>query len=102
MQDISGGAPDIERSPVNETPSDIANCKFKRYIAPIQPRIQEIESVPDAQPGDLHPVIGTDGPSELSELNIRRPKLRYPAVVYTDKYSNPDSTIAEPVQFKPG
>lgn len=89
MQDISGGAPDIDRSPVNETPSDIGTCNFKRFIAPIQPRIQEIESVPGAQPGDLHPVIGTDGPSELNELNIRRPKLGYPAVVYTDKYSNP-------------
>jgi len=89
MKDISGGVPDIERNPVNETPSDIATCQFKRYIAPIQPRIQEIESVPNAQPGDVHPVIGTDGPSELNELNIRRPKLGYPAVVYTGKYSDP-------------
>jgi hypothetical protein len=89
MKDISGGTPDIERTPVNETPTDIATCQFKRYIAPIQPRIQEIESVPNAQPGDVHPVIGTDGPSELNELNIRRPKLGYPAVVYTGKYNDP-------------
>jgi len=89
LQDISGGTPGIDRKPVNETPSDIATCLFKRYIAPIQPRIREIESVPDAQPVDVHPVIGTDGPSELNELNIRRPKLGYPAVVYTGKYSDP-------------
>jgi len=89
MQDISGGAPSIDREPINESPSDIATCLFKRYIAPIQPRIQEIEAVPNAQPGELHPVIGTDGPSELAELNIRRPKLGYPAVVYTDKYNDP-------------
>jgi len=89
MQDISGGAPGLDQNPINETPTDIATCQFKRYIAPIQPRIQEIESIPDAQPGDTHPVIGTDGPSELSELNIRRPKLGYPAVVYTDKYIDP-------------
>ncbi len=89
MQDISGGAPAIERTPVNESPSDIATCLFKRYIAPIQPRIQEIEAIPNAQAGELHPVIGTDGPSELNELNIRRPKLGYPAVVYTGKYNDP-------------
>ncbi len=89
MQDISGGAPDIDRTPVNETPSDIASCQFKRYIAPIQPRIQEIEAVPTAQPGDTHPIIGTDGPNELEELNIKRPKLGYPAVVYTGKYNDP-------------
>lgn len=89
MQDLSGGTPAIDLNPVNESPSDIATCLFKRYIAPIQPRIQEIEVVPTAQPGELHPVIGTDGPSELNELNIRRPKLGYPAVVYTDKYNDP-------------
>lgn len=89
MLDISGGVPGIDQHPVHETPSDIGSCHFKRYIAPIQPRIQEIEAIPDAQPGDLHPVIGSDGPSTLNELNIRRPKLGYPAVVYTDKYSNP-------------
>src|SRR5690606_26388228 len=87
--DISGGVPGIDQVPVNETPSDIATCQFKRYIAPVQPRIQEIESDPDAQPGDVHSVIGTDGPSALTELNIRRPKLGYPAVVYTGKYSDP-------------
>lgn len=89
MQDISGGAPGIDQAPINETPSDIATCQFKRFIAPIQPRIQEIEAIPEAQPGDIHPVIGTDGPSQLDELNIRRPKLGYPAVVYTGKYNQP-------------
>lgn len=89
MQDISGGSPGLDQNPINETSSDITTCQFKRYIAPIQPRIQEIETVPTAQLGELHPVIGTDGPSELNELNIKRPKLSYPAVVYTDKYSDP-------------
>ncbi len=89
MQDIKRRRARNRRKPVNESPSDIATCLFKRYIAPIQPRIQEIEAIPNAQPGELHPVIGTDGPSELNELNIRRPKLGYPAVVYTGKYNDP-------------
>lgn len=88
MQDISGGTPDISQSPVNGTPSDIASCRFKRYIAPMQLRIQELEPDPGAQPGEVHPVTGMDSPSSLTELNIRRPKLGYPAVVFTGKYSN--------------
>ncbi len=89
MQDISGGVPSIDRQPINETPSDIGFCRFKRFIAPIQPRIQEIESNPEAAEGDIHPVTGVDGPNNLDALNIRRPKLGYPAVVYTGKYSDP-------------
>ncbi|SHM84816.1 hypothetical protein SAMN04488057_10463 [Cyclobacterium lianum] len=89
MQDISGGVPDISRQPVNQTPSDIGLCRFKRFIAPIQPRILEVEADPGAQPGDEHPVTGVDGPNHLEELTIRRPKLSYPAVVYTGKYSDP-------------
>lgn len=89
LQDISGGSPDIGQDPINETSSDIANCTFKRYIAPIQPRIQEIAALKTDNELDKHPILSTDGPSELNELNIRRPKLGFPAVVYTDKYSNP-------------
>ncbi|WP_273566078.1 hypothetical protein [Maribacter halichondriae] len=89
MQDISGGSPSIDLEPINETSSDIATCAFKRYITPIQPRIQEIEALQTYDENEEHPVLSTDGPSELNELNIRRPKLGYPAVVYTDKYTNP-------------
>ncbi len=89
LQDISGGSPAIERQPINETPSDIGFCRFKRYIAPIQPRILEIESNPQAAPGEVHPVTGIDGPNDLEILTIRRPKLSYPAVVYTGKYEDP-------------
>ncbi|TCS84948.1 hypothetical protein EDD80_11640 [Anseongella ginsenosidimutans] len=95
MQDVSGGTPGIDQKPVNETPTDIASCQFKRFIAPIQPRIQEIEAIPTAAPGELHPVIGTDGPSALNELNVKRPKLGYPAVVYTGKYQDPIQRLVD-------
>ncbi|WP_439482324.1 hypothetical protein [Cyclobacterium plantarum] len=95
MQDISGGVPAIERQPINETPSDIGFCRFKRFISPIQPRILEVEANPEAQPGDEHPVTGVDGPNQLEALTIRRPKLGYPAVVYTGKYSNPIDRLIE-------
>ncbi|WP_394747131.1 hypothetical protein [Spongiimicrobium salis] len=89
MQDISGGAPSIDQNPIHDTPSDIATCNFKRYIAPIQPRIQEIEALQTDDENVEHPILSTDGPSELNELNIRRPKLGFPAVAYTDKYADP-------------
>lgn len=89
MQDLSGGAPSIDQNPINETPSDIATCAFKRYITPIQPRIREIEALQTEDENETHPILGTDGPSELNELNIRRPKLGYPAVAYTNKYTDP-------------
>ena len=89
MQDISGGVPAIDRQPINKSPSDSAFCRFKRYIAPIQPRILEIEANPEAADGEVHPVTGVDGPNNLENLTIRRPKLGYPAVVYTGKYTDP-------------
>lgn len=88
MQDISGGAPNLEREPVNESASDIASCQFKRFIAPIQPRIEELEVLKTNDKTEKHPILSTDGPSQLNELNIKRPKLGYPAVVFTDKYTD--------------
>ena len=84
MTDLSGGAPDLERSPTNKTVSDTTRCQFKRYIAPNQPRIIEIESGSDGSS-----LVNTDTPAPISELNVRRPKLGYPAVVFTGKYSDP-------------
>ena len=85
MQDLSGGAPDIKTSPINETASHITSCRFKRYISPNQPRILEMVST-GKKDGNL---LNNDKPTALTELNIKRPKLGYPAVIYTDKYNNP-------------
>lgn len=86
LQDLSGGAPKVDRdSPINETASDITTCRFKRYISPNQPRIQEL--LPTGN--DDNAFVNTDAPQEITQLNVQRPKLGYPAVVYTNKYSNP-------------
>ena len=82
MQDISGGSPSIEREPSNRTPSDTSTSRFKRYIAPNQPRIQEL--LPTGNDDDL--IANNDEVQEISELNIKRPKLGYPAVVFTGEY----------------
>lgn len=85
MQDMSGGGPGIETNPVNETASDIASCRFKRYISPNQPRILEML----ASGNDDSIIVNNDNAVEVTELNIQRPKLGYPAVIFTDKYSDP-------------
>jgi hypothetical protein len=37
----------------------------------------------------LELLVNSDQPTAILALNIQRPKLGYPAVVYTNKYSNP-------------
>jgi len=85
MQDISGGSPSLDTNPINETSNDIASCRFKRFISPNQPRIQEMQ--PTGNDDDA--IANSDEGTEIAELNIQRPKLGYPAVVFTDKYADP-------------
>src|SRR5262249_44510159 len=74
------------------SPSDIAKCHFKRYVAPNQVR----SAVPLA--------FNTDAPANLTELQFQRPWLNYPAVLYTGKYTDPiarlqpasDALLAQP------
>jgi len=76
LRDLSGGAPGPGTEPANESPSGVGRCRFKRYLAPNQPRIEELQ-------------VNTDEVPNLAQLNIRRPLLGYPAVVYTGKYTDP-------------
>lgn len=85
MMDISGGSPDIESEPIVRTPSDSSQCRFKRYISPNGLRIRELNPTGS----DDNPYINSDSALEINELNMARPKLGYPAVVYTKKYNDP-------------
>jgi hypothetical protein len=85
MQDLSGGAPDILRGPITETSSDTASCRFKRFISPNQPRILEM----NASGNDDSILVNSDSATAISGLNVQRPKLGYPAVVFTGKYNDP-------------
>ena len=85
MKDLSGGSPALDTNPVNETSSDITSCRFKRNISPNQPRIQELQQTGN----DDNPIVNSDAANEITQLNIQRPKLGYPAVIYTGKYNDP-------------
>ncbi|MDB5133532.1 MAG: hypothetical protein JWP37_135 [Mucilaginibacter sp.] len=77
MTDFTGGGPvsTDEPDPDNQGPAPVSTIHFKRYIAP-------------------QPVIWPDNPgnSDLftgSKLSLLRPRLGYPAVVFTNKYADP-------------
>jgi len=77
LTDFTGGGPAStdEPDPANQGPAPISTIHFKRYVAP------EALIWPD------NPING-----ELftgSTLKLTRPRLGYPAVVFTNKYANP-------------
>jgi hypothetical protein len=92
MLDLSGGGPTVERGPVNETASDITSHRFKRFISPNQPRVLELET-------DVSDLVNSDEPSAIKQLSVRRPKLGYPAVVFTGKYADPVTRLIKQAEL---
>ncbi|MBE9140810.1 hypothetical protein IQ254_27030 [Nodosilinea sp. LEGE 07088] len=85
LRDLSGGAPALSASPINATGSDITQCRFKRFISPHQPRLLELQPTGN----DDNAIVNSDQPTAIATLTLQRPKLGYPEVVYTDKYTDP-------------
>jgi hypothetical protein len=60
----------------------------------------------DPTGNDDNTFVNTDAPTAIAELNIRRPKLGYPAVVFTGKYQNPVQRLIDQaglgLQIDPG
>src|SRR4029077_16092969 len=82
MRDLSGGGVETDESPAAESPSAIARCHFKRYVAPNQPRIANLPK-------------NNDSPASPDSLSINRPFVGYPAVVYTGKYADPVARLKQ-------
>lgn len=76
LADFTGGGPDStqEPDPSNQGPAPISTIHFKRYVAP------EAVLWPD------NPVDGSTFTG--STIKLKRPRLGYPAVVFTNKYPN--------------
>jgi hypothetical protein len=84
LQDWSGGGPALDPNikPKNETPSTRGKCQFKRYVPPNQVRLADL-------------VVNTDDLRAPNALNVQRPLLGYPAVVFTGKYANPVQALKD-------
>ena len=82
LGDMSGGGPHIGLKANQETASQIAECHFKRYVAPSTVRIEGLFNKDNI-------------PFNPKELVIRRPLLGYPAVVFTGKYDDPITLLKQ-------
>ncbi len=76
MADISGGGPTIDEQRIYDAASPEGVCDFRRWVQPQTVRLQEALPLED----DAF-FIG-------NELNMQRPLLGYPAVLFTGKYPN--------------
>jgi hypothetical protein len=77
LGDMSGGGPELGRTPQDEIPSQTTTCRFKRYVAPDTVRI-------DGVPNNTDEILFVD-----TKLTLKRPLLGYPSVVFTGKYADP-------------
>ena len=80
---MSGGGPELGRTPQDETTVADDTCRFKRYVAPDTVRI-------DGLPNNTDEILYVD-----TKLTLKRPLLGYPSVVFTGKYDDrPDHPAA--------
>lgn len=80
LMDPTGGGPPVTAAPVHESPAPIATVPFRRHVVPEPARVAGLLRFPDAPLDALFP--GDD-------LEVSRPLLGYPNVVFTGKYANP-------------
>jgi hypothetical protein len=83
LSDLSGGGPLLKHVPEAPTPSQIATCHFRRFVAPDVLRI-------DGLPANTDEIVFND-----PKLTMRRPLLGYPAVVFTGRYADPIAKLQQ-------
>ena len=80
LMDPTGGGPAADDEPVQESPAPVARVPFRRHVVPEPVRIQDLPRFPDAALDSFYPD---------DALEIGRPLLGYPSVVFTGKYADP-------------
>jgi maleate cis-trans isomerase len=99
MMDISGGGPGIGEDVFNNAAAPTSEWSFKRYVAPALCRIEKPLNTRLVKADFYNEIIKEGQPSTFDEhpvVNIQRPLLNYPAVVFTDKYQ---ALGSDPVQL---
>lgn len=87
LMDISGGGP-VDEAPLNIAAAPTSSVHFKRYIAPSLLRIEKSDDLTLNKVEFFNEAI-VAGESQFdanTSINIQRPLLNYPAVVFTGKY----------------
>ena len=98
MMDLSGGGPSINQEVFNNAASPTAKRYFKRYIAPGLCRIEKPGALMNVQTEFFNETIvaGNHQFDANPVLNMSRPLLNYPAVIFTGKYQ---AAGLDPVQL---
>ncbi len=91
LADISGGGPEFSNNDIESGQFGIAEQQFKRFIAPHALRITGNEEIKHST-DDLN--------FNGDVLIIKRPLLGYPAVVFTDKYTDAVSLLQAEIDAK--
>lgn len=98
LRDLSGGGPALDPpavKPINESPAGVAVRRFKRFVAPNRLRVANFHFNTNDPPVADQFKVNTDAPQVVNQLNLRRPRLGYPAVVYTGKYADAVQALAD-------
>lgn len=87
LSDISGGGPEISFEPINDSPNPNTKVSFRRFV---NPGLLEIQK-PFHILSQKSQIFNAKNENDLEfdtfpMLRIERPKLEYPAVVFTKKY----------------
>ncbi|MEO7314342.1 MAG: hypothetical protein ABIW47_04090 [Ginsengibacter sp.] len=83
MRDMSGGGPDVMAATEKNIPGLITQTHFKRYLAPNTLLLRNTDEEYKPNTDDMNFVADT--------LKMQRPLLGYPAVIYTNRYSEADA-----------
>lgn len=92
--DISNGGPTVEQDPLIQGPAPAASVHFKRFIAPANLRVLNLEDAFNSNSNSTKHIEffnqttedGLEVYDPRPNLEIKRPLLGYPAVVFTNKY----------------
>src|SRR5205085_4432478 len=77
LSDLTGGGPSVEEEELNDAPATSSSIVFQRYVAPKQLKVTPLA----AQPA---PTSGTVLFYEGDAFEISRPRLGYPALLFTE------------------
>ena len=80
LMDPTTGGPEVGAEPVHESPAPVATIPFRRHVVPEPVGVADLPRFPDAE---------LDSFFAGNQLEVRRPLLGYPSVVFTGKYPDP-------------
>jgi len=80
LMDLTSSGPKVDAKPLHDAPAPVASVLFRRHVLFEPVRIANIPKLPD----DQDPALFTG-----NALEVSRPLLGYPSVVFTGKYADP-------------